>query len=406
MNKAYWIQNVCLQEGYEYEGDRAIGTKSASYHLFIEEGKIAKIISADILLESSLPIYNANHLLALPSFVEKHCHLDKTFLGETWRACTPSENIVERLAIEKKMLANMSLTTEERAENMLQRLLDGGATHIRTHVDVDPEVGLKNLESVLNALNSYSDKLSYEIVAFPQQGLLRSNSTAIMREALKFGANLVGGVDPGGIDRDIEASLYSMVELAVESNSDIDLHLHDSDHLGAFTIKRLISLTQEAGWQGRVAISHAYCLGEISKEETNEIADMLAEAGITIITSVPIDSKMPPVDLLLTKGVNVAAGSDNIYDAWAPFGNGDILERASRMAERFGWIDEKSLAQTLHVITGGKAVLNKQEQRVWPLEGEDANLVLVEASCSAETVARRAKRHAVIYKGKIVSGSI
>lgn len=156
------------------------------------------------------------------------------------------------------------------------------------------------------------------------------------------------------MDGDIEASLQQMVELAVEGNAGIDLHLHDPDQLGTFTMKRLAQLTKEAGLQGKVAISHAFGLGDVSSTEAEEMADILCDAGITIVTSVPLRRKYPPVGLLHSKGVPVAIGCDNIFDVWSPFGNGDLLERAGRLAKSSGWGDERSLAQTLQFITGGK----------------------------------------------------
>lgn len=87
-------------------------------------------------------------LLALPSFIEKHCHLDKTLLSDQWRAVTPVNNIFERCEIEKEVLPALHTTTQQRAEELLSRYVQLGVTHVRTHVDLYPEVGLKNLEEV------------------------------------------------------------------------------------------------------------------------------------------------------------------------------------------------------------------------------------------------------------------
>ena len=98
-----------------------------------------------------------------------------------------------------------------------------------------------------------------------------SKSTELVRQALRRGASLVGGVDPATVDGDIEASLQEMVGLAVEANAGIDLHLHDAHHLGTFTMKRLAQLTIEAGLQGKVAISHAFGLGDIPLSQAQEM---------------------------------------------------------------------------------------------------------------------------------------
>lgn len=406
MNTTYWLTNALLETGYQVDNGVITGTQTESHHLLIQNGKVEKIIPASEPILDELPKKDAKHLLVLPSFIEKHCHLDKTLLGDQWRAVTPASTIFERLEIEKNVLSSLHTRAQQRAEQLLDIYSKTGVTHVRTHVDIYPEVGLGNLEQVKLALQTFEGKLSSEIVAFPQQGLLRSKSKQLVREALRQGASFVGGVDPATVDGDLEVSLQEMVELAVEGNAGIDLHLHDADHLGVFTIKRLAQLTQEAGLQGKVAVSHAFGLGDISQAEAEEMGELLADAGISIITSVPINRKFPPVGLLHRKGVTVAVGCDNILDVWSPFGNGDILARVGRLAEISEWVDERALAQTLQFITDGKTPLSVDGDRVWPKVGDEASMVLVEASCSAEAVARNPKRVATMFRGEIVSGSV
>lgn len=406
MNKTYWLTNVLLETGYQVENGVIAGTRTECRHLLIQGGKVAKIVPAVEPLSDEHPVLDAKKLLALPSFVERHCHLDKTLLGDRWRATTPAGSIFERLEIEKQVLSAVSTPTQKRAERLLDIYSRSGVTHVRTHVDVYPEVGLDNLEQVKRALQTFEGKLSCEIVAFPQHGLLRSKSKQLVREALRQGASLVGGVDPATVDGDLEASLQEMVELAVAGNAGIDLHLHDADQLGIFTIKRLAQLTIEAGLQGKVAVSHAFALGDVSPAQAADMGALLADAGVAIITSVPINRRFPPVGLLRRKGVAVAVGCDNIMDVWSPFGNGDILERAGRLAELSGWADERALARTLPFITGGTMPLDEDGEVAWPKVGDDADMVLVEASCSAEAVARRSKRAATMFRGEIAAGTI
>lgn len=406
LNEAYWLMNVRLESGYRYEAGLVTETMTEQCHILIENDYISKVVPYTTAMTDDLPKKDAANLLALPSFIEKHCHLDKTLLGDSWRAVRPASSIFERFEIEKNVLPTLSTTLKERAESLLGQLLQAGSTHIRTHVDIYPEVGLQHLEAVQEALATYDGKLSHEIVAFPQHGLLRTNSAKWVREALRHGAGLVGGVDPATVDGDMERSLQQTMDIAVEANADVDLHLHDGGHLGLATIRRLAALTEEAGWQGRVSVSHAFALGDMAGAEADEITQMLAELGITIITSVPIGRAIPPVNFLHERSVPVAVGCDNIFDSWSPFGNGDILERAGRLAERFGRSSELALAETLGFITGGVTPLNSEGEQVWPKVGDEASMVLVEASCSAEAVARRAKRQAVMYKGNIVSGSL
>ncbi|MGE6375850.1 amidohydrolase [Peribacillus muralis] len=406
MDNSYWLKNARLECGYLKEDGRVTGTMTDLFHLLIDDGKITRIVKDGEPIPNDVPVEDAEGLLVLPSFIEKHVHLDKTLMGDVWRACTPSSSVIERFENEKKVLPTIATSTQKRAETLLEVLLASGSTHVRTHVDIYPEVRLQNLEQVQQALETYSNRLSSEIVAFAQHGLLRSNSVKLVREALRNGAGIVGAVDPATIDNDIEASLVQMMDLAVEANADVDLHLHDPGHLGTFTMKRLAALTKQAGWEGRVAISHAFGIGDVSRAEAYDLADILKDAGVSIVTSVPINRQMPPVDVLQERGVEVAVGNDNIFDVWSPLGNGDILERAGRLAERFKWVDEVSLSQALGYITGGKTPLDDRGNQVWPKAGDTASLVLVDASCSAEAIARRSERRAVMYNGSIVSGSL
>ncbi|MED1408968.1 MULTISPECIES: amidohydrolase family protein [Bacillus] len=401
----YWLTNVKLETGYTYEEAKISQTETEIYSLLIEDGIIKKIISGIVQEEGTLT-FDANRLLVLPAFEEMHIHIDKTYYSGPWKACMPAENIFTRFNEEETILPKQLATAQHRAENMLELLLRNGATNIRTHCNVDPIIGLRNLEATLAALETYKDRLSGRIVAFPQHGLLRSNSVQLVKDAMRMGAQLVGGVDPATVDNDIEKSLHTIMDIAVEFNADVDIHLHDANNLGTFTMKRLASLTEEAGWQGRVTISHALGLGGVTDKEAEEVAERLAALKIDITSTVPIGKQVIPIPLLDRKGVKVSLGNDSITDHWSPFGTGDMLQKANRLAERFGWSDERSLGKALRFITGGKETLNNEGERVWPNVGDEASFVLTNATCVAEAVARQAEKCVVMYKGNVVMGNL
>ncbi|MFJ8454879.1 amidohydrolase family protein [Bacillus paramycoides] len=401
----YWLTNVKLETGYTYEEAKISQTGTEIYSLLIEDGIIKKIISGIVQEEGTL-IFDANRLLVLPAFEEMHIHIDKTYYGGPWKACMPAENIFTRFNEEETILPKQLATAQHRAENMLELLLRNGATNIRTHCNVDPIIGLRNLEATLSALETYKDRLFGRIVAFPQHGLLRSNSVQLVKDAMRMGAQLVGGVDPATVDNDIEKSLHTIMDIAVEFNADVDIHLHDANNLGTFTMKRLASLTEEAGWQGRVTISHALGLGGVTDKEAEEVAERLAALKIDITSTVPIGKQVIPIPLLDRKGVKVSLGNDSITDHWSPFGTGDMLQKANRLAERFGWSDERSLGKALRFITGGKETLNNEGERVWPNVGDEASFVLTNATCVAEAVARQTEKCVVMYKGNVVMGNL
>ncbi|WP_033707201.1 amidohydrolase family protein [Bacillus mycoides] len=401
----YWLTNVKLETGYTYEEAKISQTETEICSLLIEDGRIKRIISG-IAQEEGTLTFDANRLLVLPAFEEMHIHIDKTYYSGPWKACMPAENIFTRFNEEKTILPKQLATAQDRAENMLELLLRNGATNIRTHCNVDPVIGLRNLEATLAALGTYKDRLSGRIVAFPQHGLLRSNSMQLVKDAMRMGAQLVGGVDPATVDNDIEKSLHTIMDIAVEFNADVDIHLHDANNLGTFTMKRLASLTEEAGWQGRVTISHALGLGGVTDKEAEEVAERLAALKIDITSTVPIGKQVIPIPLLDKKGVKVSLGNDSITDHWSPFGTGDMLQKANRLAERFGWSDERSLGKALRFITGGKETLNNEGKRVWPNVGDEASFVLTNATCAAEAVARQTEKRVVMYKGNVVIGDL
>ncbi|MBK5470718.1 MULTISPECIES: amidohydrolase family protein [Bacillus] len=401
----YWLTNVKFETGYTYEEAKISQTETEICSLLIEDGRIKRII-AGIAQEEGTLTFDANRLLVLPAFEEMHIHIDKTYYSGPWKACMPAENIFTRFNEEKTILPKQLATAQDRAENMLELLLRNGATNIRTHCNVDPVIGLRNLEATLAALGTYKDRLSGRIVAFPQHGLLRSNSMQLVKDAMRMGAQLVGGVDPATVDNDIEKSLHTIMDIAVEFNADVDIHLHDANNLGTFTMKRLASLTEEAGWQGRVTISHALGLGGVTDKEAEEVAERLAALKIDITSTVPIGKQVIPIPLLDRKGVKVSLGNDSITDHWSPFGTGDMLQKANRLAERFGWSDERSLGKALRFITGGKETLNNEGKRVWPNVGDEASFVLTNATCAAEAVARQTEKRVVMYKGNVVIGDL
>lgn len=401
----HWITNVRLEKGFKTEGNRITGTETEIVHLEIEDGKI-KSISKEMPNDSAAK-YDAKNQLLLPSLREMHIHIDKTYYSGPWKACTPiTKGIFTRLEEEKELLPKLLPTAQKRAENMIELLIRNGHTHIRTHCNVDPVIGLKNLEATMRALENYKDSITYDIVAFPQHGLLRSDSIGLVREAMKNGATLVGGVDPATVDRHIERSLSTVFDIATEHNKGIDLHLHDPDTLGAFTFSRLADYTKEASMQGRVTISHGMALADLEGNALTSMLTELKESQIDVTTTIPINRPTIPVVEIDQAGIQVSLGHDSITDHWSPFGTGNTIRKLGILAERFKYIDEFSLNRLLKYATGGVTPLNEVGERVWPKVGDTASMMLVNASCTAEAIARRADINAVFFKGQEIKNKL
>ncbi|MCD9025013.1 amidohydrolase [Cohnella silvisoli] len=403
---SYWLQNVRLETGYHYENGRVAGTQTQIGYIRMENGKVAEVTFDAIPAEDKLPKVDTKGLLLLPSFKDMHIHLDKTYFGGPWEAVKPAGSIFERIEEEQELIPQLLPTATDRAEKILELLLGFGTTHVRGHVNIEPTSGLKGLEATLRALDTYAGKVSYEIVAFPQHGLLRSQAADLVRQAMSLGATHVGGLDPTSVDGNMEQSLHTMMDIAVETNAAIDMHLHEQGTSGIAAMNKLADLTVEAGWQGRVTVSHAFGFASASAAEAEELAERFAAAGISVASTVPIGRLTMPIPMLHAKGVKVELGTDSLTDHWSPFGIGDNLEKAGRLAELYNYADEYALSRSLGFITGGLLPLSDEGKRVWPAIGDEASAVLVPASCSAEAVARRVSRQAVLFQGNVVSGSL
>ncbi|MCM3749811.1 amidohydrolase [Paenibacillus pasadenensis] len=406
MNGAYWLTNVKLETGYEVEENNVTGTLTELFHIRIGDGKIQEIEAGSAVIADELPQYDAKGLLLLPSFKDAHIHLDKTFYGGPWKAVRPARTIFDRLQQERELLPELISVSRERAEKLLELLLSHGSTHVRSHVNIDPVSGLRLLEATKAALSSYEGKVTAELVAFPQHGLLLSDSAASVKEAVLNGADFVGSVDPATIDGDIERSLQKLFDIAVETGAGVDLHVHDSGEAGLNTLKRVADLTDGAGWQGRVTVSHAFAFAANPQEEIQALSQRFGKLGISVASALPIGKLHMPIPMLTADGVRVELGTDSVTDHWSPFGNGDNLEKVGRLAELYGRSNELGLSQSLQYITRGITPLDAQGNQVWPAAGDEASIVLVKASCSAEAVARRAERVAVIHKGTLAWGTI
>ncbi len=405
MSEISWLTNVKLETGERQDDYGAYETVTDYFHLKIEDGRIVEIKPAGETSDLQGKKMDMGGRLAVPAFKEMHNHLDKTYLTLDWKAVTPVATLKERLQMEAEELVELAVSTEQRAVKMIETLLQKGAIHIRTHVNIDPYIGLKNLEGVKAALESFKGKVTHEIIAFPQHGLLNNEVPKLMREAMRSGATMVGGLDPAGIDNSIEKSLHEVMSIATEFDSDVDIHLHDGGTVGYYTADKWIDIVEDAGYKGRTALSHAFGLGDVGVGQQEAIARRLADQDVAIMSTVPINQNrtLPPIELLDRNGVNVHFGCDGFYDSWSPYGTGDVLEKVTRFCETYGKTDERSLRYALKYVTHGITPLDNKGNQVWPKENDKADFVFFEATSTAEVVARKPQNRWVMVAGQLVS---
>ncbi len=369
--------------------------------LLIRGGRIAALGSTPES-EGTERIDGAGAIL-LPGLVECHTHLDKSLLGMDWYRNEGRSSLADIIENERAMRRKLGIDPERQASRQIVASLALGTTHIRSHVDVDTDQGLAAVEGVLAAREAYRAVMDVELVVFPQSGLLvRPGTHELMEAALKLGAEVVGGLDPAGFDRDPKGHLDAVFGLAERHGKAVDIHLHEPGELGAFSTELIVERTLALGMQGRVTISHAFCLGMPESDRVAYLVELLAGAQIHIATTGPAAWPAPPVKQLRQAGVTVAAGSDGLRDLWSPYGNGDMLERAMLIALRNDFRSDEDLELALEACTsGGAKVMGLAD---YGLEvGCRADLVLAPGKTPADLVVSRPARRLVLKAGRIVA---
>ncbi len=370
----------------------------------VSNGRITSIVPAGSAVSSGVAV-DLGGALVVPGFVEGHIHLDTSFYGDAWKPhkpCTNGFDVHERVTFQAQNIA-AAAPLDVRARNQLELCIGHGTTQMRSHVMVDGSVGLKSLEGILRVREAYADFIDIQLVAFPQNGILKSPGTPeLLDEAIAMGADLVGGIDPANFDRDVERHLDVVFGIAQKRGVDVDIHLHDAGTLGAFEIEQIAVRTRALGMAGHVAISHAYALGDITADAVKRVAEVLAKSGVAIMTNAPGSRPFPPVALLRDAGVTVFSGNDNIRDSWWPYGDGDMLGRATTIGYRSGFYTDDELKIAFDVVTeaGARALrLEGYGLRV----GSKADFVTLEAEHVPEAVVGVPGGRSVYKNGKLVA---
>jgi cytosine/creatinine deaminase len=369
--------------------------------ILVRDGAIERI-------EPGIPVGDAEVLditgrLVLPGLVDAHCHLDKTLYGGSWVPHSAGDALEERIANDRRRRGELGIPSVDRITALLERMLAAGTSYVRSHTDIDPEVGLRGVEAVRAAVQRLDGRIGVEQVAFPQHGLLTNPGTAeLLEEALRSGVETIGGIDPAGVDRDPVRHLEVIFDLAARYGARIDVHLHDGGSLGAWELELIAERTRDAGLGGRVTVSHAYGFSQAGAMEQARLIDQLVEAGVTLLTAAVYSFPVPPIKRLRAAGVNVACGHDGICDLWGPYGSGDMLERAMHVAYRCTFRRDEDIALALEAATyGGARALGIDRYGLAP--GAPADLLVVAARTAAEAVVTHPVRELVLKDGRAVA---
>lgn len=354
--------------------------------------------------------------LVTPGLVEAHIHLDKALIDARVSA---SEGTLEE-AIRVTAEAKRRFTVEdirERARRVLDLAVAAGTTAMRTHVEVDPIIGLTGMEAVLPLREAYAPALDLQICAFAQEGIEKSPGTeGLLRRALAMGADLVGGCPYN--DTDGAAHIETVFGLARAYGVDADFHVDFADEPDHLHIREIIEQTVRSSWQGRVVVGHLTEIAALPDFEQNEIAADIAAAGIGVIClpatdlylmgrkdSVNVRRGLTPIRRLLAAGVTVALASNNIRNPFTPVGTADLAHMAFLAAVAAHMGTPEDMRQLVRAVTTSPArMLGLPDVPATPAElgvGHRADLVVWDCQELEEIVARLAPRHLVLKHGRV-----
>jgi cytosine deaminase len=374
--------------------------------LLLRDGRIAaiEVASHGAGAPAGAEVVDATGCMVLPGLVDGHAHLDKTLWGTPWHPHQAGPGLMDKINNEREVLARLGLSAERQSARLVRHMLACGTTHVRSHVDVGPDIGLAHFHGVQAMREAHRDAIDVQLVAFPQTGvMIQPGTLALLEQAAREGADAIGGLDPMGIDHDPKGQLDGLFAIADRHGCELDIHLHDRGELGAVTIEMIAERTRALGLAGRVALSHAFCLGMVEPARLETLIEVLRDNDIAVMSHAPAGpTPFPPLRLLAERGVRLFTGSDGVRDTWSPLNNGDMLERAYLIAYRSGFRDDAGIELALRMATqGGAQVMGATDHGL--AVGSAADLFLVEAETAAEAVVFHPPRRLVLKRGRAVA---
>ncbi len=369
--------------------------------ILIKGGKIAG--RGSFAPAAGMAVEDGQGAIVVPGLIDAHTHLDKTTWDMPWHVNNRAAILRERIDFEREHRLEIGIDPHRQSMRHAIGLAANGASHIRSHVDIDPTHGLALVEGIRQTREALKGIIDIEIVAFPQSGVMVMPGTVeLLDEALRQGCEVLGGIDPCGIDRDPKGQLDILFALAVKHGVAIDIHLHEAADLGAFTMELIFERIRAHGMQGKVAISHAFALGMNDHVRVGKLIDEIACLDVAILTTGAPSANVPSIMRLKEAGVRVGGGCDGIRDTWGPWGQPDMLDRAKVIGMKNGLRSDHELAHVLHVVSQGGADVMRLEGYGLDV-GCNADFTLLTGETLAHAVVDIAPRPLVVKGGRVVA---
>lgn len=353
-------------------------------------------------------VIDGRGLLALPGIVNGHAHVDKSWLGLPWQSYGGEPGTDGRIRHERARRDELGIPSAALSSRVLDAMVGHGTTAIRSHVDVDLGIGLSGIEAVREAVAAYDGTLAVEIVAFPQDGVLRRPGVVdLLRRAAESGVEHIGGLDPAGIDRDPVGQIDALVDIARDTGVGIDIHLHDPAELGVFQIELLLDRMERWELSSPVNIAHGFAVAQIDAAGQRDLLARMGGLGVTMSTVAPprLGAAQLPLHALREHGVRLTLGTDGIRDLWSPYGTGDTLGIAWQYARGSGLVRDEDLLDVVRTATSdGAWAVGRADHDL--TAGARADLVLVDAENPMDALVRLPERRLVVGGGRVLRSTL
>ncbi|QUS36304.1 amidohydrolase family protein [Falsirhodobacter algicola] len=375
--------------------------------ILVQNGKFAAIAPN---LSATGEEIDAKGRLIAPGFIETHIHLDKSCIVD--RCSSRKGDLPE--AIAEVARVKTAFTAEDvytRAKRTLEKAILQGTTHMRTHVEVDPGIGMRGFDGVLALIEEYRWAIDIEICVFPQEGLLNNPGTdTLMVEALTRGARVVGAAPY--TDSDPQGQIDRVFEMARDFDVDIDMHLDFGASADQLDLEYVCALTDRFGYGGRVAIGHATKLAFADPGRFTASAKRLADAGVALTVLPSTDLFLMGRDStcghprgvthshkLLHHGVNCSLSTNNVLNPFTPFGDCSLVRMANLNANICHIGSAADIEECFNMVTTRSArLLNLKDYGI--AVGNTADFCILDSDNPVSAVAELAPVLDVFKRGR------
>lgn len=380
----------------------------------LTDNNIIVEISPFIETPSTIPEIDLKGFLVSPPYVEPHIHLDYVFTAQKDNFQNKTATLFEGIQCWSE--AKSSLTISEiksRALKALKQQILYGVQYVRTHIDItDPN--FTALKALLEIKEELKNIVTIQIVAFPQEGIYSyKNGDKLLEEALKMGADCVGGIPHYELARELgEKSIHKIVELATKYNKLIDVHCDETDDSQSRFLELLNTLVYLEGIGKYTTASHTCSFGSADNSYAFRLMQQLKKSNINFVScpteniylqgrqdTYPKRRGLTRVKELYRAGINVCFAQDSILDPWYPLGNGNLMNILDHGIHISQLMTTNDINNALDLITiNGAKALNIDDSYGIKC-GNNANFIVLDAKNEFDAICNRASVIASIRNG-------